>query len=115
MKRSVLLLLSVFVVLLGGCAEAFFPGGVGYSVNVTPASATLPGLTTQQFAATANDGSRPTLNWSVNGIAGGNSTLGTISATGLYTAPEFPPLRTPSSSTPRMPLTLRKRAAAPSH
>ena len=49
------------------------------------------GLTNQQFIATANDGSRPTLNWSVNGIAGGNSTIGTISATGLYTAPEFPP------------------------
>ncbi|MGB7727102.1 MAG: DUF1800 family protein [Candidatus Acidiferrum sp.] len=92
MKRSVLLLLSTFVVLLGGCAEAFFPnGGVGYSVNVTPASATLPGLTNQQFVATANDGSRPTLNWSVNGVAGGNSTIGTISSTGLYTAPEFPP------------------------
>jgi uncharacterized protein (DUF1800 family) len=91
-KRSVLLLLSALVVLLGGCAEAFFPnGGAGYSVNVTPASATLPGLTNQQFVATANDGSRPILNWTVNGIAGGNSTIGTISAAGLYTAPEFPP------------------------
>ncbi len=28
------------------------------------------------------------VNWSVNGIAGGNSTVGTISATGAYTAPQ---------------------------
>ena len=104
MKRSVLLLLSALVVLLGGCAEAFFPnGGAGYSVNVTPASATLPGLTNQQFVATANDGSRPILNWTVNGIAGGNSTIGTISAAGLYTAPEFLPLPTPLPSAPPIP------------
>ncbi len=91
-KRSVMLLLAAFVVFLGGCAEAFIPnGGAGYTVNVTPASATLSGLTNQQFVASANDGSRPILQWTVNGIAGGNSAIGTISATGLYTAPEFPP------------------------
>ncbi len=92
MKRSGLVLLSMLAVLLGGCAEAIIPGNgsQGYSVIVTPASATLPGLTTQQFAAKANDGSRPTLGWFVNGIAGGNATLGTISSTGMYTAPEFP-------------------------
>jgi hypothetical protein len=31
------------------------------------------------------------LAWTVNGVVGGNATLGTISASGLYTAPEFPP------------------------
>ena len=31
------------------------------------------------------------MNWSINGIAGGNATLGTIGANGMYTAPEFPP------------------------
>jgi hypothetical protein len=29
--------------------------------------------------------------WDVNGIVGGNSTIGTISATGFYTAPNVPP------------------------
>jgi len=29
--------------------------------------------------------------WDVNGIVGGNSTIGTISATGFYTAPQIPP------------------------
>jgi uncharacterized protein (DUF1800 family) len=92
LKRSALLLLSIIVVFLAGCAEAIIPGGSqGYSIAVTPSPVTLPGLTTQQFAAKTNDGSKPTLQWTVNGIAGGNATIGTISSTGFYTAPEFPP------------------------
>jgi len=92
-KRSALVLLSILVVFLGGCAEAMIPGGgsQGYSVIVSPATATLPGLTTQQFTAKTSDGSKTTLAWFVNGVAGGNATIGTISSNGLYTAPEFPP------------------------
>jgi uncharacterized protein (DUF1800 family) len=93
-KRSAFVLLSILVVFLGGCAQAVIPGSggsQGYSVIVTPGTATLPGLTAQQFVATTNDGSRPTLAWYVNGMLGGDATVGTISSTGLYTAPEFPP------------------------
>jgi hypothetical protein len=32
-----------------------------------------------------------TVTWSVNDITGGNATVGTVSATGLYTAPAVPP------------------------
>lgn len=93
MKRSALVLLSIVVIFLGGCAAAIVPGSgsEGYAILVTPSPATLPGLTTQQFVAKTNDGSRPTLNWTVNGVAGGNPTIGTISDSGFYTAPEFPP------------------------
>ena len=93
MQRRTSLLLSVVAISLAGCAEAIIPGGgsEGYSIVVTPGTATLPGLSTQQFTAKTNDGSRPTLNWTVNGVAGGNSTVGTITAAGFYTAPEFPP------------------------
>lgn len=92
MKRPGLFLLSIVAIYLGGCAEAIIPGGSqGYSIAVTPSPVTLPGLTTQQFAAKTNDGSKPTLQWTVNGIAGGNPAIGTISTTGFYTAPEFPP------------------------
>jgi uncharacterized protein (DUF1800 family) len=88
-----LVLLSTVAIVLGGCAEAIIPssGSQGYTIIVTPGTATLPGLTTQQFSAKTNDGSKPTLSWTINGIAGGNPTIGTISSTGLYTAPEFPP------------------------
>lgn len=94
MKRSAKVLLSILAVILGGCAAATIPGNgttQGYIVIVTPSTATLPGLTAQQFTAKANDGSRPKLNWFVNGVAGGNASLGVITTDGMYTAPEFPP------------------------
>ncbi|HEY2351019.1 MAG TPA: DUF1800 family protein [Candidatus Acidoferrum sp.] len=32
----------------------------------------------------------PAVTWSVNGVAGGNASVGTVSSTGVYSAPEFP-------------------------
>lgn len=66
-------------------------------MTVTPATANVPGASTQQFAVKTSDGSNPAITWAVNGVAGGNPATGTISATGLYTAPEFPP--TPNTIT----------------
>jgi parallel beta-helix repeat protein len=43
---------------------------------------------TQQFTATVTGTSNTAVTWSVNGISGGNSTGGTISSAGLYTAPQ---------------------------
>ncbi len=98
MKRSALAMLAALAVLLGGCAQAILPGGQGAAggpgltaLTVTPSSASIPGVTQQQFTATTGDGSKPAVNWSINGIAGGNATLGTIDSSGMYTAPEFPP------------------------
>jgi len=96
-KRSALVMLAPLAVLLGGCAEAVLPGSGGAggpgltALTVTPSGAAIPGATQQQFTAKTGDGSKPAVNWSVNGIAGGNATLGTIDANGMYTAPEFPP------------------------
>ena len=97
MKRFSALLLLASAILLAGCAQADFPSPIPtpqpqpFRVSLSPAAPILPGLTQQQFTATTSDGSLPAWTWSVNGIAGGNLTLGTISAGGLYTAPEFPP------------------------
>jgi len=97
-KRFDLVLPAVLAVCLGGCAEAILPGGPGgtagmapTALTVTPSSASIAGLATQQFTAKTGDGSTPTVVWSVNGLAGGNATYGTIDAKGLYAAPEFPP------------------------
>jgi uncharacterized protein (DUF1800 family) len=97
-KRSALVMLVALVVLLGGCAQAILPsdpgaaGGPGLTaLTVTPSSASIPGVAQQQFTAKTGDGSKPAVNWSINGIAGGNAALGTIDASGMYTAPEFPP------------------------
>ena len=60
------------------------------TVDVTPATASVQTGATQQFTATVT-GSSATPVWSVNGITGGNGTIGTISASGLYTAPAAVP------------------------
>jgi hypothetical protein len=42
---------------------------------------------TTTFTAQVKNSSNTAVTWKVNGVAGGNSTVGTISATGLYNAP----------------------------
>jgi ribosomal protein S12 methylthiotransferase accessory factor YcaO len=46
---------------------------------------------TQKFSATVQNASASTVTWAVNGIAGGNSTVGKISSAGVYTAPSKVP------------------------
>jgi hypothetical protein len=45
----------------------------------------------QQFTATISGTANTAVNWLVNGGLGGNSTVGTISSVGLYTAPSSVP------------------------
>ncbi len=61
------------------------------TVTVTPGSATVPVNTTQQFSASVVNAGTQTVNWSVNGAPGGNSTVGLVNPSGLYTAPAVPP------------------------
>jgi hypothetical protein len=56
-------------------------------LSVAPANSFTPVRTSVQFSATANGATDNSVTWSVNGVAGGNSTVGTISSAGLYTAP----------------------------
>lgn len=44
-----------------------------------------------QFLTTGNAGSLVSLTWKVNGVAGGSATSGTISSSGVYTAPSSVP------------------------
>jgi hypothetical protein len=61
------------------------------SVTISPSSATLRVGGAKQFVATVEHASVTTVIWKVNGIAGGNSTLGKITSGGLYTAPDTVP------------------------
>jgi len=63
----------------------------GVQVSVSPVSVSLLTGAAQQFTAAVSGSSNSSVNWSVNGIPGGNSTVGTISSTGLYTAPATAP------------------------
>lgn len=57
------------------------------SVAISPASATVPLKAQAQFTAVVQNATNTGVTWAVNGVTGGNATTGTISATGLYTAP----------------------------
>jgi len=52
-----------------------------------PSSASMAAGTTKQFMATVQGANQKNVTWSVDAISGGNSTVGTMSAAGLYTAP----------------------------
>ena len=60
----------------------------GNTLTITPRNAALTLQQTQQFSTNAPGGT--ILNWSVDGVAGGNGTVGTVSASGLYTPPSTP-------------------------
>ena len=60
-------------------------------VTISPTSALLFPTQTQQFTATVTGTSSPSVTWSVNGIVGGSTTIGTVSSTGLYAAPATVP------------------------
>jgi hypothetical protein len=60
-------------------------------VTVTPASISVASGGSQQFAASINGIGSSSVLWSAGGVAGGNSTSGTISTSGLYTAPQLAP------------------------
>ncbi len=66
-------------------------------MTVSPAAPAVVLGATQQFTATVSGTANTSVAWTVNGIAGGNSTIGTVSAAGLYTAPQNLP--TPASVT----------------
>jgi hypothetical protein len=55
------------------------------SVTISPQNAALAPGQTMQFTAASTGGGA--IAWSVNGVAGGNATVGTIDAKGDYTAP----------------------------
>jgi hypothetical protein len=61
------------------------------TVTVSPSTATVSVNGTQQFTATVTNSTSQLVNWTVNGLAGGNSTVGWITTGGLYTAPAAPP------------------------
>ena len=59
----------------------------GVRVQVFPTSATIGAGQSIAFTATVTGTTVQTVNWLVNGIAGGNATVGFISSSGVYAAP----------------------------
>jgi hypothetical protein len=74
---------------LAGCGSGASdqPHLEGIVVTVAPATFSMGIGSNYQFAATVTGASSTAVNWQVNGVAGGNSTVGTIDSAGLYIAP----------------------------
>jgi YD repeat-containing protein len=71
----------VHVITALGAADSPSSFFVLTALTITPTSVSLLPTRTQQFAASG------LATWTVNGIAGGNAQVGTVSSSGLYTAP----------------------------
>ena len=61
------------------------------SVSVSPTSASVAIGQNAQFSAKVANTNNSAVTWGVNGVAGGNPSLGTIDGSGLYTAPSKVP------------------------
>jgi hypothetical protein len=92
MRSVVFLIASLAVFLpLTSCGGGGTPPPPPITVMVTPGSATVSPGATKQFTATVTGTTNTAVTWQVNGMPGGNSTVGTINANGLYTAPSAIP------------------------
>lgn len=82
---SLVFLLSACSGVKTGTGTTTGTGTVG--VVVTPASATLSPFGSATFNASVSNATNNAVTWEVNGVAGGNTTTGIISSSGVYKAP----------------------------
>src|SRR5262249_32915464 len=61
------------------------------TITISPTSANVRIRQNRQFTATVQGTANTSVTWKVNGIVGGNSSAGTISAAGFYRAPNSVP------------------------
>ena len=75
----------------GEVSAAFYVDVVAPSqpvrITISPTATTVRVSRTRQFSATVQNSSNQSAIWRVNGIAGGNSVVGTIASSGAYRAP----------------------------
>jgi uncharacterized protein (AIM24 family) len=88
---------SVMVTAADGTGQAnanvtITPPPTPVSVSISPTSTSVQAGQTRQFTASVSGTTNTAVNWLVAGIIGGNSSGGTISSTGVYTAPLSVPL-----------------------
>jgi hypothetical protein len=96
--KSLISLLMILLVAAGcGGGSSYTPPPPVISVAVTPTAANVHVTNTKQFTATVQNATNSTVNWSVSGTGCTGTACGSISSTGLYTAPTGVP--TPDSVT----------------
>jgi len=100
-SRSAIAFLCISLVLLGfmlacGSSSSSPPPPVGITVSPNTkvnlyfdeaGNSWLAAATQQQYMANVTNSTNTAVSWEVNGVASGNTTFGTITSAGLYTAP----------------------------
>jgi len=86
------------VAICTGCGSSSSSGPQKINVTVTPSAnpVTVGVNLTQQFTATVSGTSNQAVTWSVSGTSCTGAACGTISSTGLYTAPASVPVMPPT-------------------
>lgn len=86
-RRAVLVLTFFpFAISISGCGSSSTPPPQ-IAVNVSPKRAAVTTGETQKFAASVTGSSNTSVTWEVDGVAGGNASVGTISAAGVFAPP----------------------------
>lgn len=89
--RPVYCLFALMAQLLGGCGGGSAGGASGpVTVSISPLTSYVASQGPQQFTAIVANSANTMVTWEVNGVAGGSAITGTISTTGLFTAPASP-------------------------
>jgi hypothetical protein len=93
MRKAFLAAIASLVVLtMSACGGSGSPPPPNNpTVAVAPATANVQEASQQQFTATVSNTNDTAVTWQVNGVTGGNASVGTITSAGLYTAPNAIP------------------------
>jgi hypothetical protein len=89
MKFTAVIMLACALVLTacGGSSNKSSNTDTTVTITVSPVGVSLGQNQSATFTATVSNVSNTTVTWQVNGIAGGNSSIGTITSAGVYTSP----------------------------
>src|SRR5271156_6018019 len=92
MRRASLGLVLALILVHVSCTGSTKSAGTAtpppqVTVSVTPTAANVRAGAGQPFSATVTGTTNQAVTWSVNGVVGGNATVGLITNAGLYTAP----------------------------
>jgi arylsulfate sulfotransferase len=95
-RRIISCLLLVLGLVLSGCASGNTSSGNSDflqppNFTVTPSQGLVAAGQSVQFSTSGSSGSLVNLTWKVNGVAGGSTSTGNITASGVYTAPATVP------------------------
>lgn len=98
MKRAISsVVVCALLTVLTACGGGSSSSSTEVTITISPLSASVTTSQTQQFTATVTNSTNTAVTWQVNGVAGGTTTVGFISTTGVYTAPNVVP--TPATVT----------------